>query len=319
MNIISVQNKKKKTQYIIASIIAISVLFIWVSIPLLNKSSWDTSVSNPYGMAKKSGDLSLADSAGVDAPGQPLDGSMIDNPATTLDLEASSLFKMPDSDINYEEDSSQKTTASIDSNVSAPGVSAPSVGGFNGKAKLNKLPSLSGGNSGSLTLGQTHNKFFGQETAKANLVPLNDSTDIKSSKKNFALEALKKAEQNSVMAAKTENADAAKSAASSAFEKTQKFDELFLNSKDEKEYHSSGLEFAEAESDLKKNDPSVSKKKISLPQPSKDEDESKKMEEQMKQMLLQMIIQATLGQVFGAMGQMMAMQICPECYKKKTN
>jgi hypothetical protein len=69
--------------------------------------------------------------------------------------------------------------------------------------------------------------------------------------------------------------------------------------------------------DFKRNDPSISHKKITLPKPEKDEDESKKMEEEIKKMLLQMIIQATVGQVFGVVGQMMAMNICPECYGQK--
>jgi hypothetical protein len=319
MRILTGNDKKKKMQYIIASIVAIVILFMWVSLPLLNKSSWDTTVSNSYGMAKKSADLSLLDSAGVDAPGQPLTGAMIDNPATTLDLEASTLFKMPETEVKYEENSENKesSSSSVDSNVSAPNVSVPSTDSSFTTAKLNKLPSISGGNSGSMTIGSTHDKFFGQTNSKAELVPLNEnSKDIKSDKTNFALSALKQAEKSSLMAANSKNPDSQRGAATSAFEKTQKIDETYLNSKEEKEFARGGLEFAKAESDLKKNDPSVSKKKVSLPSPSKDEDESKKMEEQIKQMLLQMVIQATIGQVFGAMGQMMAMQMCPECYKK---
>jgi hypothetical protein len=44
---------------------------------------------------------------------------------------------------------------------------------------------------------------------------------------------------------------------------------------------------------------------------------ARKMEEEIKKMLLQVIIQATVGQVFGVIGQMMAMNICPECYSQK--
>lgn len=313
------EKKKKKTQYIIASVISIIILSMWLTIPLMNKSSWDSTVSNPYGMSKKSADLSLMDSAGFDAPGQPLTGALIDNPATTLDLEASSLFKMPDSDIKYEEESSQdedsiqntKYTQTAHPNVGGIGVSNP-------PSKLNKLPSLSGGNANTMTVGTTHNRFFGQNTAKAELIPAmqENSKDIKSTKRNFALEALKSAEKNSVASINAKSADAARTGALNAFEKSQKVDELYLSGKDEKDFKVSGLEIAKAETELKRNDPSVSKKKISIPQPKKDEDESKKMEEQIKQMLLQAIIQGIVGQVFGAIGQVMAMQMCPECYKK---
>lgn len=315
MKIVNTYEKKKKTQYIIASIISIIVLFIWISIPLMNKSSWDSTVSNPYGMSRKSADLSLMDSAGVDAPGQPLTGALIDNPATTLDLEASSLFKMPDSDIKYEEESSENKDSTQNTQSAHPGVGAPSI--FNPSAKLNKLPSLSGGNGNTMTIGTNHNKFFGRDVAKADLLPMQEnSKNIKSTKQNFALEALKTAEKNSITALNAKSVDTAKSGASNAFEKSQKVDELYLSGKEEKDLSASGLELSKVDADLKRNDPSIRKKKISLPQPEKDEDESKKMEDQIKQMLLQMIIQATLGQVFGAIGQMMAMQMCPECYKK---
>jgi len=318
MKITTGNDKKKKMQYIIASVIAILILLIWVSIPFMNKSSWDTAVENPYGMSKKSADLSLLDSAGVDAPGQPLNGALIDNPATTLDLEASSLFKMPQEEIKYEENNENSQTASVDSKVSAPDVHTNQGTGDSSlaKGKLSKLPSLAGGNSGTMTIGSTHDKFFGQNNAKAELVPLNEnSSAIKSDKMNFALSALKHAEKSSLMAANSSNPDSQRANSTNAFEKEQKADESYLNSKDEQDYSRGGIEFAKSESDLKKNDPSVSKKKISLPTPVKDEDENKKMEEQIKMMLLQMIIQATIGQVFGAMGQMMAMQMCPQCYK----
>jgi hypothetical protein len=325
MKILNAHDKKKKTQYIIASIIAILILCLWVTLPVLD-SGMGKGGSSSYGMQKKSADLALLDSAGVDAPGQPLNGSMIDNPATSLDLTASSLFKMPGqdgeaaSDIASSESSSvDSDSEKIDSDVSAPNVPVPSADKGFTKGKLSRLPSLSSGGGSSLTVGGNHSKFFGQENVKADLVPLNtNSNDIKSTKNNVALSALKHAEQGSFMAANAKNADAAKSSATSAFEKTKKTDESFLNSKEEKEYSKSGVEFSNAVSDLKKSDPSLSKKKIALPQPVKDEDESKQMEEQIKQMLLQMIIQATVGQVFGAIGQMMSMQMCPQCYKTQT-
>ncbi len=316
-----VQNKKKKLQYIIAGIIAFCIFALWVTLPLVNNSPWDSAVANPYAMSKKSADLALLDSAGADAPGNPLTGALIDNPATNLSLEASSLFKMPESELKYEEETkSEENVTSADSQVSVPNVNVHGAGGgdFSPKGKLAKLPSLTAGNSGTMTIGTTHNKFFGQETGKAELVPLKDEKNFNTGgKQNFALSALQKAEKQSLAALNAKQPDQQRGAATSAFEQTKKADESFLNTKDEQAQREAGLELSKIESDLKRNDPSISKKKISLPSPQKDEDESKKMEEEIKKMLLQMIIQATVGQIFGALGQMMAMQICPECYGKK--
>jgi len=325
MKLITTNHKKKKAQYIVSGIIALIILILWITIPLSDKSKWDVAVSNPYGMSKKSADLSLLDSSGVDAPGFPLTGALIDNPATKMDLEASSLFKMPENEEIYEEKSennSNENNAGYSSDLlpNPPNINSPNAGDYV-KGKLNKLPSIAGGNSQTMTFGGVHNKFFGQETAKADLVPLNSkiSDEIKSAKKNTALEALQHVERQSTKALEAKNNDESRGAATSAFEKSQKSDALSLNSKEEKEAYQSGLELSKVDSDLKKNDPAISHKKIALPQPKKDEDESQKMEEEIKKMLLQMIIQATVGQVFGTMGQMMAMTMCPQCYKKGTS
>ncbi len=323
MKIVRKEEKSKKTAYIIGGILSVVLLVFWVTMPFMDKSSWDTSVVNPYGMSKKSADLAFLDSAGVDAPGSPLTGALIDNPATRLDLEASSLFKMPENEIKYEESAStsQTSSSSVDSAVSAPNVSYPNANIQPAAGKLNKLPSLAGSNSGTMTVGSVHNKFFGSQKAEANLVPLNAKSDeIKSSKKvNLALVALKTTEHKSLEAQQAKTVEESKGAASSAFEKTAKVDEYLLDSKEEKESHESGLTFAKAETDLKKNDPAISKKKISLPQPKKDEDESEKMENEIKKMLLQMIIQATLGPIFGAIGQSIALSITGQSMPTTTN
>ena len=319
MKLIPVSDKKKKTQYIIAGIISIIILMLWITLPLTNKSVWDSSVSNPYGMTKKSADLSLMDSAGIDAPGAPLTGELIDNPATTLDLEASSLFKMPESESIYEESKdANKTQGGLADALPNPPSPNPSKSDGFVKSKLNKLSSLAGGNSGSMTVGTTHNKFFGQDVAKADLVGIDDNKFKSSSDgKNVAFMALKYVEDQSVKAKDAKDTEQSRGSATSAFEKTKQVDTSYLNSKEEKEASASGLELSKAEMDFKRNDPSISHKKITLPTPKEDEDESKKMEEEIKKMLLQMIIQATVGQVFGVIGQMMAMNMCPQCYGQR--
>jgi len=177
MKLITTNHKKKKAQYIVSGIIALIILILWITIPLSDKSKWDVAVSNPYGMSKKSADLSLLDSSGVDAPGFPLTGALIDNPATKMDLEASSLFKMPENEEIYEEKSENNSNennagSSSDLLPNPPNVNSTNTGDYV-KGKLNKLPSIAGGNSQTMTFGGVHNKFFGQETAKVDLVPLN--------------------------------------------------------------------------------------------------------------------------------------------------
>ena len=312
MRIIRKEEKKKKAVYIMGGIVSVIILFFWITLPLMHKSSWDTSVTNPYGMSKKSADLALLDSGGIDAPGSPLTGALIDNPATTLDLEASSLFKMPDIEIKYEEEKTEENTSSFsaDANPSVPSVYKGEGQISPGGAKLTKLPSLGGSSGGSMTVGSTHNRFFGTERGEAKLTPLNTTSDeIKSKKGNLALAALKAAEKGSIMAESAKKAEESRGNASQAFEKSAKVDEYLLNSKEEKESAESGIALAKAEADFKKSDPSLSKKKIALPKPEKDEDETKKMEEEIKMMILKMIIQATIGSVFGAMGQAISASI----------
>lgn len=320
------EESKKKITYIVSGTAAFIIFLIWVTIPLTHKSSWDTSVSNPYGMSKKTADLALLDSGGIDAPGAPLTGALIDNPATNLDLEASSLFKMPETEIKYEEEPKNENqekkdfTTSTDMNVMPPQTNPVYAQQQVSSGKLAKLPSLGGSSGGTMTVGTVHDKFFGSQKAEANLVPLSSkSDDIKSTKGNLAISALKAVEKKSLAAMEAKSLEQSKGTGTSAFEKTAKVDEYILNSKEEKEVAQSGLSLAKAEADLKRSDPNLNKKKITLPQPKKDEDESKKMEEQIKMMLLQMILQATIGQVFGVIGQMMSMTICPQCYKKTTN
>lgn len=313
---ISTAGKKKKMQYIIASIVFVVILFIWITIPLLNESSWDSKVS--YGIPSKSASSALFDGVGVNAPGEPLTGALINNPATNPDGEASRLFSMPESDIEYEE----KQTAQepqVDRNVTPPAVSNPNSSVAQNIPKLSKMPSLGGSNNGTMTLGSKHRSFFGGGgDAKADLVPLDKTlkSGDNEKRKNYALMALQNAEKKSVAAAKSNDMDKAKGMAASAFEKTKKFDEDILNTDTEKQSANSGIELSNIQEQFRKNDPALSSKKITLPTPKEDEDENKKMEQQIKMMIIQMILQATLGSVFGAIGNMISMNMCPECYKK---
>lgn len=294
--------KPKKTQYIIGSVVAVLILFMWISLPLMNKTGSSSSAAYAGNFSKKSADLSLlSDGAGADAPGAPLSGELIDNPATALDMAASSLFSSGD-------DSSQTAESQAESSSGATadgGVPTPSDPGSNygsvPKGKLSVLPSLTAGNANSNTVGGTHNKFFGQETAKADFKP-SDLSDIKpkTEKGQAILASLKNAQDQSIKAAKSQNLDDARNSASSAFGASVKADNSKLETEEEKKFADAGVQLGKVDQNLKKNDPSLTKKDIKLPEPK--EAEVDNSEEEMKKMLMQMILQATVGSIFGGIG-----------------
>lgn len=303
MKTVMTAKKPKKTQYIIGSIVAVLILFMWISLPLMNKTG--TSSSAAYGgtFSKKSADLSLlADGAGADAPGAPLSGELIDNPATALDMAASSLFSSGDSSENPSETTSESSANSTaDGNVPVPDANTGSNYGSVPKGKLNVLPSLTAGNSNTNTVGGTHNKFFGQDTAKADFKP-SDLGDIKpkSEKGQALLASLKNAQDQSVKAANSANLSDAKNAATQAFGASVKADDSKLNTETEQKFAEAGMQLGKVDTSMKKNDPSLTKKEIKLPEPK--EMEVDNSDEEMKKMLMQMIIQATVGAVFSGIG-----------------
>ncbi len=65
----------------------------------------------------------------------------------------------------------------------------------------------------------------------------------------------------------------------------------------------SGILMGNKTADLKKNDPSLNKTKITLPQPQEAEVDNN--DEMYKQMLFQMLMQVALGPVFGSLSQVM--------------
>jgi len=309
------REKNKKAQYIIGSIVAIIVLFIWLSIPLMNKSPLDASVP-VGGFSKKSADLSmLSDSSGVDAPGSPLSGELIDNPSTNLDLAASSLFGSGVSE-NKENTSENTVSSNNTESITSSNNDSGSISYSGPKAKLQVLPPLTAGNSNSQTIGSTHNKFFGSNQIKPDLIPQNEKLDVKpkTEKAQALFAALKNAEQKSIQAAQAKNVDEARNSATTAFENNKK--DTLLDGKDEKESSEAGMELGKVNQDLKKNDPELNKHKVTPPTPQADIDKDKTAEE-MKKWLLQMLLQATVGQMFGAMGQMMAATIYPDYNAKK--
>jgi len=301
---IKIQTRKNKTtQYVIGGAVAVIILGLWVSLPLMNGSSLDSSVSAGNPFRSKVADIS---SLGSDipseggAPGSPLSGEMINNPATSGEEVASSLFESgPAGD-----EPAAEVTANA--SVSAP---LPAIPGFSGApapsgpgAKLNAVSSISGGNSNSMTAGGQHNKFFGSGAQKADFAPA-AGADLKkmaaADKKPGLLAMLNNTAEKSQLAAKTGGMDAAKGGSAEAFTNSAKAGASDLNDDMENQSSSSGLQLGQTAQDLKKNDPNISKYKVTMPEPKPVKDD--KSDQEMKKMIMQMLISSFLGPMFGAM------------------
>ncbi|HAF96051.1 MAG: hypothetical protein A2021_02950 [Elusimicrobia bacterium GWF2_52_66] len=294
--------------------VAVIILIAWILLPLMSNSSLDASVSagNPF-RSKVSDIGSLMGDIPSEggAPGSPLSGEMTDNPATSGESLISSLFQSEAGD--EETAAGAGASAGVSGSLSGkPSASAPAPSLGAGRAKLAPKASITGGNSNSMSTGGPHNKFFGNGNAKndiASAPDLNANIGRDAAKKSALVAMLGNAADKSKFAAKTGGMDAARGGAASAFEKSAKAGASDLNTALESNSAAAGLSMGQAAQDLKRNDPSLNSHKVQLPQPKvvKVDD----TDEQLKKMIMQMIIQATLGQIFGGMGQMMAQAINP--------
>jgi hypothetical protein len=268
----------------------------------------DSSVSAGNPFRSKVADIS---SLGSDipseggAPGSPLSGEMINNPATSGEDVASSLFQ---SGLMGDEPDPVDVSASASVSAPPPAASgAPMHSMPSGPAsKLNAVASITGGNSNSMTAGGMHNKFFGSGGQKAEMAPL-ASPDLKkmaaADKKPGLLAMLGNTADKSQLAVKTGNIDAAKGGAAAAFTNTAKAGASDLNDNMEHQSSSSGLQLGQTAQDLKKSDPNINKHKVNIPEPKPAKDD--KSDEEMKKMLLQMIISNVLGPMFSSMATSM--------------
>ena len=300
--------KNKLTQYVIGGGVAVVILGFWISLPLMTGSSLDSSVSAGNPFKSRVADIALLGSdisPEGGAPGSPLSGAMIDNPATSGDDTASSLFQ---SGLVEEEPSEVSAPAGA---AAAPPPAASASAGAPGRApgpsgqrgKLSAAASLGAGNSNSMTAGSVHDKFFGSGNKKAELIPAS-SADIRkadpSDKGSSLLAMLSNSADKSKLAAKSGNLDAAKTGAVSAFVNTGKASSSDLKGSAESKAAASGLQMGQAAQDLKKNDPNLNNSKITPPSPPEavvDEDEQ--MKKQLKMMFLQMLMRMAMGVVFG--------------------
>lgn len=306
-----IQTKKSKTtQYAIGGTVAVVILALWIAMPLMSGSSLDSSVSAGNPFRSKVADIGMLGSdisSEGGAPGSPLSGEMINNPATSGEDIASSLFQ---SGPVTDETSEASASATADASASAPAAPGPSgsAGAPAGRAPAGKLAaaaSLSGSNSNSMTTGGKFDKFFGSGNAKAEVAPITKA-DLKGApvdKKNSLVAMLNNSAQKSELAAKTGKMDDSRGGASSAFGASAKGPGgNDLNGQMEQSSALSGLQMGQTAQDLKKNDPSLSKTKVTPP--SKPEDvtnESDEMKKQIKMMIIQMVLKAALGIVFQGM------------------
>jgi hypothetical protein len=293
-------------QYVIGAVVAVIVFCVWIYIPLMQSSSMDSSVSSNGYFKTMTADVgSLGDEIPQEsgAPGYAISGEMLNNPATSGENTASSLFQ------SGPEDTTAAVTGSAgDSGNSSPPL--PGVSAFAGapgsyspdpKGKLNAVPSISAGGSNSMTAGGAHNKFFGSGADKTDFASGPDSKNAAAADKRGSLvDVLFKTAEKSAKAARLGNPTAAAAGANSAFEKVSRGDAHNLNTGMEQAAASSGLALGAAAQDLKRSDPNLSGKKINLPRPVADKDKDG-TEEMIKKMLIQMVISSVLGPMFGTM------------------
>lgn len=293
--------RSKSTQYVIGGTLGVVILALWISLPLLSGSSMEGSVAAGNPFKSRVADLSALSDIPSEggAPGSPLSGEMINNPATSGEDIASSLFQ---SGIGEE---TPEASASADASASAPdvpsasgGAPMPSAGGP--KAKLAAAASITGGNSNSMTAGGIHNKFFGSGNNKAEVAPALPA-DMKKmaapDKKGTLAALLSNTADKSKLAANSGSMDASKGGASSAFANTAKGGgSADLNSDLEAKSLESGLQLGQTAQDLKKSDPSLSKSKVTPPSKPEDAtDESEEMKNQIKMMVIQMVLKAAFA------------------------
>lgn len=295
--------KSKPTQYAVGGAIAVVIMFGWLSLPLIQKSSFDTSVPSGNPFRSKAVDLnSLEIPAEGSAPGYALSGMMSDNPATAGGLADSSLFSSGMAELSDGEAAEGTADGTAAAAPASAAVSAPSAGAPKGSfPKMSAPGSLSGGNSNSMTAGGSHSKFFGSGNAEAKLSPAS-LPDVKKAvakdKASGLMASLASVEKKSLSSSGM-SVDESRGGAAGAFVKTAAGSRSDLDTEIEEQSAVAGLELGKVDSDLKKNDPSINSKKFKppeIPEPKVVEND-----EMFKQMIMQMIISQVLGPMFGAM------------------
>jgi|GEM_PF-794855 len=331
MTVISSKKKNKRAQYAIMGGVGVTLVGIWICLPLMNSSSLDSGtktnfVTKKADMRNLGGDIQLEGQA----PGQALTGEMINNPAMSAQA-PSGLYQSGTANDAIRFDEAQMPAAggtSSGSGVSSGGSGgggASSGGGASGggsassavgagKGKLASMPGLGGTSGGSSSASAPVNsqKQFGSGSAKndfspvANL-PKGGKTDGK------LMQSLKNTSALGDKAAAAKAMDASKGLASSAFDGGN-VKNANLNTGLEQDASQGAVGLSEAMdqtiANLKANDKTLDNKKYNIPKPTETEaDEEDEFAKEILKMVLQTAISSMLGPVFGAIGQAMAVGI----------
>ena len=313
------RKKNKPVQYVVGGVIAVIILGFWISMPLMNNSSFSSSVTagNPFNSRVANiatlGGSDVASEGG--AAGGAMSGEMINNPATSGEEILSSLFQSGASD----ETGTEAAAAPADASADAPSVGGPGSGSGGDSSpapsprpggKLAPAASIGGTSGGSMTAGaaSNHGKFFGTGgSQRPDFAALGGGPDLKKiaeepGKKNVSTSLLNTAAEKSKTALKTDDLASQRGSASAAFTGGGKNAMADLAKNVEKSGDAvTGLnDGASTTGNLKKSDPSISKRKVTPPAVnSAKEEQSKDPNEELKQMLIKMLMQSAMGMIFG--------------------
>jgi len=304
------EKRRKFTQYAAGGAVAVVILFAWISIPLMHSSSLDSSVDPNGFLRTKTADVnSLASEIPLEgaAPGHYLNGSMFNNPAVTGENIAATLFQSGPLEEGLPADSPAEPMASAmdfpEPSASAPGASAGAAPAA--RAKISPVPSIGSGNSSSMSMGGKHSKFFGSGaaskkprdfTAESAPAKAPRKTRLSTNKRSSLVDGLKKVNARSLSSARSFSADQSRSGASSAFGGSVQKRTADLRAPMELAARGAGIAMGAAAQSLKGNDPSMSSKHITIPEPEVNKDAE--ADEEMKQMILQMLLSSLLGGLF---------------------
>ncbi|MCG2726857.1 MAG: hypothetical protein L6420_11515 [Elusimicrobia bacterium] len=313
--------KGRAAQYAIGGAVAFIILLLWISVPLMDRSAWNTSVpeSNPF--SSKSVNLrGLSDGMGYEsgAPGSPLSGELTYNPATSGEDIHSSLYNSGFDELASDSESGDAGAVASKGSSSkySPSANTPSSNVTRGK--LSKVPSFGSGGSNTGTTGNRHSKFFGDGNDRAKFDTTSPNAPIGKVKKDSKLLAsVNNSQKKSKEALDFKGKDEmGRSGIAAAFNKLVDADNSEILTNLEDSAAESGIVEGEIGDGLKKSDPNLNKSDISLPEPE-EADEADDNDEQYKQMLIKMMLNATVGSVFGAIGDVMKSAMLPEGVTKK--
>lgn len=316
MPLVNSGKKSAATRYAAAGGITIIVALAWISLPLMQKSSLDTSVSYSSNFSGRSSNLrtlGLGVAPEGQAPGSPLTGELVNNPASApAGIAPSSLYQSQGEGVS----AGEQPSAAADVRPPEAGAAKSPARDYSAaapKAKLTTLPSLSGGGGGSSSAGSVNaSRFFGSGNVKAEVSLPSPAEDMKAYEKpaqGAVFSSLQKAESVSAAAAAAPDTLTAKGGASSAFE-TSKLSNRQLFAEMERISAGGGLKIGQAVKDLKTSDKNLSKKKLQSPMPYMDPFANS--DAIFKRMLLQTLISAVLGPAFGAVGGLVSQKVFPD-------